>query len=185
MKLGASHNIVLAGPKNKNWGIEHVVWISQWLNSSMCVLTGEHVDNYQPSNQYMDWYIGKFGDHLRVSEVAEQEEEGQQEQLYQQEQPPQQQGPPRQEQLLVSQSYAYAPYPYLPYQQPYPYPAQHPYSQYLQEYANFSTQPFIQPPYSQPYPYYPPPPYTQEYTQSFIHPLYGQLSTMCEAYRPT
>ncbi|QHO00264.1 uncharacterized protein DS421_13g405010 [Arachis hypogaea] len=122
MKLGASHNIVLTGPKNKNWGVEDAVWISQWLNSSMCVLTSEHVDNYQPSDQYMDWYIGKFGDHLRVSELAEQEEEGQQEQPYQQEQqpqqeqPPQQQGPHRQEQPLVSQSYAYAPYPYLPYQ---------------------------------------------------------------------
>ncbi|XP_072081221.1 serine/threonine-protein phosphatase 7 long form homolog [Arachis hypogaea] len=102
MKLGASHNIVLTCPKNKNWGIEHAVWISQWLNSSMCVLTGEHVDNYQPSDQYIDWYIGKFGDHLRVSELAEHEEEGQQEQPHQQEQqtqqeqPPQQQGPPQQ-----------------------------------------------------------------------------------------
>ncbi|XLT88200.1 hypothetical protein HN873_009953, partial [Arachis hypogaea] len=161
---------------NKNWGIEHAVWISQWLNSYMCVLTGEHVDNYQPSDQYMDWYIGKFGDHLRVSELAEHEEEGQQEQPHQQEQQTQQEQPPQQQG---------PPYPYLPYQQPYPYPPQHPHPQYLQEYANPFTQPFIQPPYSQPYPHYPPPPYTQEYTQPFTHPPYGQPFTICEAYRPT
>ncbi|RYR48499.1 hypothetical protein Ahy_A07g034520 [Arachis hypogaea] len=167
MKLGPSHNIVL---------------------------TGEHVNNYQPSDQYMDWYIGKFGDHLRLSELAEQEEEGQQEQPHQrkqqpqQEQPPQQQGPPQQKQPLVSQLYEYAPYPYLPYQQPYPYRRQYLHPQYFQEYAQSSTQPFIQPPYSQPYPHYPPRPYTQEHTQPFTHPslqLYGQLSTMCEAYRLT
>ncbi|RYR75982.1 hypothetical protein Ahy_A01g000579 [Arachis hypogaea] len=136
----------------------------------------EHVDNYQPSDQYMDWYIGKFGDHLRVSELAEHEEEGQQEQPHQQEQQTQQEQPPQQQG---------PPYPYLPYQQPYPYPPQHPHPQYLQEYANPFTQPFIQPPYSQPYPHYPPPPYTQEYTQPFTHPPYGQPSTICEAYRPT
>ncbi|QHO57544.1 uncharacterized protein DS421_3g83150 [Arachis hypogaea] len=54
MQLKASHNIVLMGPKNKNWGQEHGKWISQWNNSSACVLTGQDVDNYQPSDKYMD-----------------------------------------------------------------------------------------------------------------------------------
>ncbi|QHO56430.1 uncharacterized protein DS421_3g73620 [Arachis hypogaea] len=49
MKLGASHNIVLTGPKNKNWGVEHEKWISQWLNSAASVLTDAHGDHYQPS----------------------------------------------------------------------------------------------------------------------------------------
>ncbi|RYR78163.1 hypothetical protein Ahy_A01g002897 [Arachis hypogaea] len=54
MKLGASHNIVLTGPKNKNKGMEHEEWISQWLNSPASILTGAYVDHYQPSDQYMD-----------------------------------------------------------------------------------------------------------------------------------
>ncbi|RYR16541.1 hypothetical protein Ahy_B04g073587 [Arachis hypogaea] len=189
MKLGASHNIVLTSLKNKNWGVEHAVWILQWLNSSMCVLIGEHVDNYQPSDQYMDWYIGKFGDYLRVSDLAEQEEEGQQEQPHkqeqqpQQEQPPQQQGPPRQERPLVSQSYAYATHTYH-------------INSHIHTHHNIHTHSIyrnmqILPPnlsynhHTQPYPHYPPPPYTQEYTQPFTHPPYGQPSTTCEAYRPT
>ncbi|QHN92275.1 uncharacterized protein DS421_17g582280 [Arachis hypogaea] len=68
MKLGASHNIVLTGPKNKNWSIEHKKWISQWLNSPASILTGAHGDHYQPSEQYMDCYVCNFGHHLRLSE---------------------------------------------------------------------------------------------------------------------
>ncbi|QHO27872.1 uncharacterized protein DS421_7g211750 [Arachis hypogaea] len=72
------------------------------MQSQLGCISREHVDNYQPSDQYMDWYIGKFGYHLRLSECVEQEEEAQQEQPHQQEQQPQQeqspqqQGPPRQ-----------------------------------------------------------------------------------------
>ncbi|XLR32078.1 hypothetical protein S83_059978, partial [Arachis hypogaea] len=171
MKLGASHNIVLTGPKNKNWGVEHEKWISQWLNSPASVLTGAHGDHYQPSEQYMDWYVRNFGHHLRLSEHANEEQQPQQEQSHQQEQPAQQQHPPWQDQQPYSQPYTYPPYPYLPHPQAYAYPPC----------AQPCPQPFTQPVISYP-------PYSQEYAQPFTQPTiqpYTQASTMHEEYIPT
>ncbi|XLR35655.1 hypothetical protein HN51_045027, partial [Arachis hypogaea] len=101
-----------------NWGAVHEKWISRWTNGSACFLTGQHVDNYQQFDQYMNWYIDTFGDHLRLSERAPQ-------QLVHQEQPPQPmvnqsprtQQPPQHIQPSYPPQYAYSPYTYPSSQQ--------------------------------------------------------------------
>ncbi|RYR67326.1 hypothetical protein Ahy_A03g013649 [Arachis hypogaea] len=52
MKLGASHSIVLTGPKKQELGCRYAKWISQWLNNFACVnmsTTVNHLTNTQTS----------------------------------------------------------------------------------------------------------------------------------------
>ncbi|KAL4275806.1 hypothetical protein AHAS_Ahas20G0144000 [Arachis hypogaea] len=49
--LAESHNVVLTGPKNKDWTVEHSGYIMRWTNHLSSVLVGDPALHYQASDQ--------------------------------------------------------------------------------------------------------------------------------------
>ncbi|KAL4344838.1 hypothetical protein AHAS_Ahas11G0218400 [Arachis hypogaea] len=66
-RLAESHNVVLTGPKNKDWRVEHSGYIMRWTNRLSFVLVGDPALHYQASDRYMQWYTEAYGAHLRLT----------------------------------------------------------------------------------------------------------------------
>ncbi|QHO01413.1 uncharacterized protein DS421_13g414830 [Arachis hypogaea] len=66
-RLAESHNVVLTGPKNKDWRVEHSGYILRWTNRLSSVLVGDPALHYQASDRYMQWYTEAYGAHLRLT----------------------------------------------------------------------------------------------------------------------
>ncbi|RYR34002.1 hypothetical protein Ahy_A10g048706 [Arachis hypogaea] len=66
-RLAESHNVVLTGPKNKDWRTEYSVYIMRWINHFSSVLVGDPALHYQASDRYMQWYTEAYGAHLRLN----------------------------------------------------------------------------------------------------------------------
>ncbi|RYQ92447.1 hypothetical protein Ahy_B09g098677 [Arachis hypogaea] len=67
MMLAEAHNVVLTGPKNKDWRDEHYAYIMRWTNRLTSVLVGDHVVHYQASEEYMQWYNDEYRAHLHLA----------------------------------------------------------------------------------------------------------------------
>ncbi|RYR15185.1 hypothetical protein Ahy_B04g071910 isoform A [Arachis hypogaea] len=67
MMLAEAHNMVLTGPKNKDWRDEHNAYIMMWTNRLTSVLVGDPVVHYETSEAYMQWYNDEYGAHLRLT----------------------------------------------------------------------------------------------------------------------
>ncbi|QHN83040.1 uncharacterized protein DS421_20g701130 [Arachis hypogaea] len=67
MMLAEAHNMVLTGPKNKDWRDEHYAYIMMWTNRLTSILVGDPVVHYEASEAYMQWYNDEYGAHLRLT----------------------------------------------------------------------------------------------------------------------
>ncbi|QHO01389.1 uncharacterized protein DS421_13g414610 [Arachis hypogaea] len=67
MMLAEAHNMVLTGPKNKDWRDEHYAYIMMWTNRLTSVLVGDPVVHYEASEAYMQWYNDEYRAHLRLT----------------------------------------------------------------------------------------------------------------------
>ncbi|XLU30129.1 hypothetical protein S245_066195, partial [Arachis hypogaea] len=66
-RLAESHNVVLIGPKNKDWRVENSGYITRWINRLSSILVGNPTLHYQASDRYMQWYTEAYGAHLRLT----------------------------------------------------------------------------------------------------------------------
>ncbi|QHN82885.1 uncharacterized protein DS421_20g699710 [Arachis hypogaea] len=79
--LDKAHGEVLTGPKSLNWAMAptHYSWVMHWTNRYHHVLFELPMPSQHPLDTYMQWYRGKFGDHLNLSNlVGEENDEGNQ-----------------------------------------------------------------------------------------------------------
>ncbi|RYR61904.1 hypothetical protein Ahy_A04g019151 [Arachis hypogaea] len=67
ISLVEAHNMVLTGPKTKDWRDEHYAYITIWTNRLTSILVGDPVVHYQASEEYMQWYNDTYGAHLRLT----------------------------------------------------------------------------------------------------------------------
>ncbi|QHO36534.1 uncharacterized protein DS421_9g284580 [Arachis hypogaea] len=103
-RLVESHNVVLTGPKNKDWRVEHSGYIMSWTNRLSSVLVGDPTLHHQASDRYMQWYTEAYGTHLRLTGYVPQPQ-------------PQAQPQPQPQPIIH------------PYQLPTSFPHQYPYTQ--------------------------------------------------------
>ncbi|RYQ85241.1 hypothetical protein Ahy_B10g104744 [Arachis hypogaea] len=62
--FGNAHNMLLTGPKNLNWAQEWSEWINLWQDRQWGVLGAEMIENFDPSNDYIDWHHQEYAEHL-------------------------------------------------------------------------------------------------------------------------
>ncbi|XP_072094151.1 serine/threonine-protein phosphatase 7 long form homolog [Arachis hypogaea] len=74
--LGEAYGEVLTGPKNQDWSGTHSFWVMHWMNRYSHVLVEHIVPSHHQASVYLQWYRGRYGDHLHLSQIDPENQHG-------------------------------------------------------------------------------------------------------------